>query len=79
MLIQNLLLPKIGICTEEEMFFRRQVGNEREIEILSDENCLSFENKGIVSFDTYFNGLSVEKWKKYTNIKNIRLVSKRKF
>lgn len=74
MLIQNLLLPKIGICTEEEMFFRRQVGNEREIEILSDENCLSFENKGIVSFDTYFNGLSVEKWKKYTNIKNIRLV-----
>ena len=37
MKLQNLLLPKVGICTEEQMFFRRENGREREVSFLKEE------------------------------------------
>lgn len=73
MKIQNLLLPKIGVCTEQEMFFRKEKDYPREVELLEAQSVLRFEKNGFCSFDTYFNGLSVEKWKKYTTIGNIEL------
>lgn len=59
--IQNLLMPKIGLCTEEKMFFRKVRGSEVRFSVV--DNSLEFENKAFISFDTYFNGLSIEKWK----------------
>ena len=32
---------------------------------------LEFEKEGRVAFDTYFNGFSIEKWKKYTVVNNV--------
>lgn len=40
MKLQNLLLPKVGICTEEQMFFRRENGREREVSFLKEEHAL---------------------------------------
>ncbi|MCF2557956.1 glycosyltransferase family 2 protein [Fournierella massiliensis] len=73
MKIQNLLLPKIGVCTEEKMFFRKEKNYPREVELLTDKQALRFQKNGWCSFATYFNGLSVEKWKKYTTIGDIAL------
>lgn len=70
--IQNLLMPKIGLCTEEKMFFRKVRGSEVRFSVA--DNSLEFENKAFISFDTYFNGLSIEKWKKYTNIGEVSVV-----
>ena len=73
MKIQNILLPKLGICTEEKMFFRREHDKEREVEVFLDEDIINFKKNGCLSFDTYFNGLSISKWKKYTNIRDVSL------
>lgn len=73
MKIQNLLFPKIGVCTEEKLFFRKEKGYPREVELLAGEHALRFERHGLCTFDTYFNGLSAEKWKKYTTVGDITL------
>lgn len=73
MKLQNLLLPEVGICMEEKMYFQREKGHEREVFYLPKEHALRFTKYGLCKFDTYFNGLSVAKWKKYTNIASFRL------
>lgn len=73
--LQNILLPKVGICTEEQMFFRRDSipGRDREVVLSMTDNTLSFKKDGLCFFDTYFNAITVTKWKKYTNIGDITL------
>lgn len=73
MQIQNLLLPELGICTEEKLYFRREDAREREIDYIEEGNALTFRKYGKCFFDTYFNALSVEKWKKYTAIDGVSL------
>ena len=74
MRIQNLLLPKVGVCTVDGMFYNRELEREREVQFLPDLPALRFSQYSRLFFDTYFNVLSVAKWKKYTNIKNFSLV-----
>ena len=69
MKLQSLLLPQTGICTEEKMYFRRQ----GTIDFTWDKNYLGFFRDSSISFDTYFNGCSAEKWFKYTKIKKISI------
>ena len=67
MILQNILWPSVDVCMQEEMYFRRRAGAVRQgQEIL-------FIKGSSVSTDTYFNGVSVDKWKKYTNIGRISL------
>ncbi|MBQ9927582.1 MAG: glycosyltransferase family 2 protein [Lachnospiraceae bacterium] len=73
MKIQNLLLPELGICTEETLYFHREKDREREVSYIEAEKALAFREFGKIFFDSYFNGLSVEKWKKYTQIENINI------
>ena len=70
MKLQNLLLPQTGICTEETMYFRRNGA----IDFTWDKDYVVMSNNSSVSFDTYFNGCSAEKWFKYTKVKKIRIV-----
>ena len=73
MKIQNLLLPEVGVCTESDLFYRTENGTG--VEFDADDKALVFTHKGQkCDFATYFNGLSVEKWKKYTEIGDIYLV-----
>ena len=79
MVIQNILLPQAKICSEEAMYFFRE--NYQDINVIIHEkkdNKLVFQKYGTATFSTYFNGLSVKKWKKYTNIGKVSLVLKLK-
>lgn len=60
--LQNILWPQVDVCMQEEMYFRK---NDK-VNRLGDK--LQFEKGGVVYSDTYFNSVSIDKWRKYTNI-----------
>lgn len=70
MKIQDILWPKDGICTDVEMYFhsnyKRSLVKEESVYIL-------FQKGGIVTTDTYFNSLTIEKWRKYTKVSKVLL------
>lgn len=70
MKIQDILWPKDGICTDMEMYFhsnyKRSLVKEEGVYIL-------FQKGGIVTTDTYFNSLTIEKWRKYTKVSKVLL------
>ncbi len=73
--IQNLLLPQARTCTEEPMYFYREDGQDASTIIHEKKaDALLFRKYGKCTFSTYFNGLTIKKWKKYTNIGNVSLV-----
>jgi GT2 family glycosyltransferase len=69
MKIQNMLLPKPGVCAQNEMYVRLDEG----IYLTDEHRSLTFAKYKCASFDTYFNGLSIEKWKKYTHVGQISI------
>ena len=73
MQIQNLLLPELGICTEETLYFHREDTREREVDYSDEGKTLTFHKYGKCFFGTYYNALSIEKWKKYTTIGDVSL------
>ena len=76
MKIQNLLFPKVGVCSEQGLFFRKEKGYDREVFFNDEEQILTFNNMGLCTFDTYFNSLSVSKWRKYTTAYDFSLCVK---
>lgn len=65
MILQNILFPKEDICKETELYYRhpsKQFGKK----IILPPNQT-------ISFDTYFNSFSIQKWKEYTIIQNLNL------
>lgn len=101
--IQKILFPQIGRCTEQEMYFRAAgeigsrdaYGENKCTESVIDhrrikrgqidghrtgrlryhysEGVLHLNKGKPVGFDTYFNGFSIDKWKKYTILDNLSL------
>ena len=71
MKLQSLLFPQTGICTEEEMYFRRE--GEGEIDFTWEKKATDMHRNSTLTFDTYFNGCSAEKWFKYTKVKRISI------
>lgn len=82
MVIQKILFPQIGRCTEQQMYFR--AANERQekkkgivsagkIKYHYSERRLLLKKGEAVRFDTYFNGFSIDKWKKYTCLDHLFL------
>ena len=69
MKLQNILFPSTDTCTEEPMYFRR--GDKVFYNWSSDG--VEIQKDGILFFDTYFNGFTIEKWAKYTNVKTVSL------
>ncbi len=70
MKLQEILWPKDGICTDIEMYFH---SNYKVNLIQTEHTHIRFRRGGVITTDTYFNSLSVEKWKKYTNIQSLSL------
>lgn len=70
MKLQEILWPKDGICTDIEMYFH---SNYKVNLIKKGSTYILFRRGGIITTDTYFNSLSVEKWKKYTKVQNVSL------
>ena len=77
MKLQNLLMPQAGRCTQQDMYFRVN----KKVHVTDCQKALTFRKHGVAWFDTYFNGLSIEKWKKYTSIGrvSVTLLLKGKF
>lgn len=67
--LQHLIFPKPGICTDEQLYFRR---NELANYSWSNDE-ITFKRYGTVEFDTYFNSVSAGKLFKYTEVKKIYL------
>lgn len=65
--LKHFLFPKPGICTIEPLYFRR---NEKAFYDWTAD-IIHIDRDGIVEFDTYFNGISAEKFFKYTIVKQI--------
>ena len=66
--LQNILLPKTGVCAETEMFFRAEQSC-----LSKEEDCIQLKQNETVRFDTYFNSFSIEKWQKYTCVDEVTL------
>ncbi len=68
MIIQKLLFPKSDICSNTLMYYKGDGVN-----VFSDEEYCSIHKGAILSTETYFNSISIEKWLKYTIINNLSL------
>ena len=68
MILQHLLMPRAGICNQQNMYVRVDEKNAR---FVNEHQALSFCKGGTARFDTYFNGFSIEKWQKYTQVQNV--------
>ena len=67
--IQKILFPQVGRCTDREMYFRLEksgFGSSQMLFYDNEKQTILFRTGEKVWFDTYFNGFSIEKWKKYT-------------
>ena len=62
--LQRAVFPKFEMCTERELYFR--INQFASIDIAN--SVVRLEKLGMVHTDTYFNGFSIGKWKRYTNI-----------
>ena len=76
--IQKILFPQIGRCTEKELYFRldrteQGLTEGKNAQYSYEEQTIAFNKRGKLWFDTYFNGLSIEKWTKYTSVENVSL------
>ena len=62
--LANIVFPKIGLCTEEFLYFRCMDGAYYKYDTAS----LVLPRAACAKFDTYFNSFSVGKWNKHTTI-----------
>ena len=69
MIIQNIIFPSNDFNPTLNAFIR--VKGESNLQ--PDINELVLKTKTRADFNTYFNGFSIEKWRKYTDIGNIKL------
>lgn len=72
MTLQRAVFPKIGVCTERELYFR--INQFANIDMVN--SVIYLEKLGILYTDTYFNGFSIGKWKKHTNIEDLGVILK---
>jgi len=69
MLLQNIQYPQIGEIALE-LYMRY---NEKDILLDRVKNQVVIKAGSYISFDTYFNSFSYEKWKKYTVLENLNI------
>lgn len=69
--LQQLVLPNLTFGAPEKMYAR--VKNNQCQPLLS-QKTLQFTKRGEVSFDTYFNALTVHTWKKHCTVNDLSLL-----
>lgn len=77
--IQSIVLPGCEFGAPFDMYYRQS--NEHTTPVLSGQKRIIFSKKGVAHFDTYFNSLSVSKWRSNCNLDDvsIKLKGKGKF
>jgi len=84
MILQKITWPKVGLCTDIDMYIHADALNttsssrskELILESVIDQEELILNYGNGISFDTYFNSFSYLKWKKYTELNKLSLVLK---
>ena len=69
-ILQNLLLPHLAFHAPEEMYAR--LHNEKAIALFSEKKII-FKEGGTASFDTFFNSVTIQAWKKNCQIDDLAL------
>ena len=69
-ILQNVVFPHMAFHAPEEMYVR--IHNEHSFASLN-EKVLNFHQGAQVSFDTFFNSISIQPWKKNCQIDNLFL------
>jgi galactofuranosylgalactofuranosylrhamnosyl-N-acetylglucosaminyl-diphospho-decaprenol beta-1,5/1,6-galactofuranosyltransferase len=65
--LQSIVFPKPDVCTEDALFFRAN----SQCWFDQEQSWLDMQKGGVVVFDTYFNALSVQKWKQHTHLDGV--------
>ena len=68
MRLQNIVFPKMGICTEEGLYYRV---NGKQSHYDYEREKLKISQDELAQFNTYFNCVLGDRWKKYTVIKDL--------
>lgn len=69
MILQNVVFPTEEVCQESGLYYRRIQGLLRE-----EEGVVILAPETELTFLTYFNGFSADKWKLYTQVKQVEAV-----
>ena len=75
---QECSRPTPGVLHEQTLMENQRkaledVANNSRITFSYEKKQIMMQKDAVVAFDTYFNGLSIEKWKKYTVIGDVSL------
>ena len=65
-MLQKILWPQIGVCMQTELYFQLE-------NAYRSERKLVFRKGGCADFASYFNSFSIDKWRRYTVVKNVDL------
>ena len=66
LILQKLLWPTIGVCTQKPLYFRLK-------DSFQNGDQIEFHHGGTADFSTYFNCFSADKWREYTVVTDIVL------
>lgn len=66
-IIQNLIFPDYVVCSQTDMYYRKKGY------LLQQDDTIIFGKNSIYESSTYFNSFSLNKWLKYTKLKNLTL------
>ncbi|HBB2761991.1 TPA: hypothetical protein J9707_004570, partial [Escherichia coli] len=72
LLVQDIIVPSIGLCTDESLYYH---AGERVFADLNSKE-IHVPKNAVISFDSFFNSLSVKKWKENTTIDNLLVTYK---
>ena len=64
--LQNIVFPESVICSERNLYFRISPEHPKIAFYDEEKKVVIFEKYSTVDFNTYFNSISISKWKKYT-------------
>lgn len=67
MILQNIIFPSTATCTIEDLFFRKK----GLIDYDWSEKNIRLYKRASLNLNTYFNGFSIGKWKKYTKLESL--------
>ena len=70
--LQRAVFPSFSLCSQMELYFRYNEFVDLDI----NNRILKLAKFGVFSTDTYFNSISVGKWKRHTNVDSLQFLIK---
>lgn len=67
--LQNSVFPTYSLCSEKELYFRFT----DDVDLNMNRSIFTLWKNGKLSTDTYFNSISVGKWKRHTQVNDLSL------